>query len=173
MKAAIQTAKAVVAKADASSEEIVSAYNTLQARINATTEVEEPTKPDAGNSHKTSGSSSSKNNSNVYGSAGTAVVNQAVTAAQNVLAQASVYSDTTVSFSLKRGSAYCFKMTVVNGNGVAPELHRGQWQRAEDAVCGADRKRLLLQSLCRRHTGPEHGRLHDLAGPERRSSIAP
>ena len=125
LKAAIQTAKAVVAKADASSEEIVSAYNTLQARINATTEVEEPTKPDAGNSHKTSGSSSSKNNSNVYGSAGTAVVNQAVTAAQNVLAQASVYSDTTVSFSLKRGSAYCFKMTVVNGNGVAPSFTVG------------------------------------------------
>ena len=125
LKAAIQTAKAVVAKADASSEEIVSAYNTLQARINATTEVEEPTKPDAGNSHKTSGSSGSKNNSNVYGSAGTAVVNQAVTAAQNVLAQASVYSDTTVSFSLKRGSAYCFKMTVVNGNGVAPSFTVG------------------------------------------------
>ena len=61
----------------------------------------------------------------MYGSAGTAVVNQAVTAAQNVLAQASVYSDTTVSFSLKRGSAYCFKMTVVNGNGVAPSFTVG------------------------------------------------
>ena len=127
LKAALQTAKAVVAKEDATSEEIALAYNTLEARIQAT-KGEGTETPDTGKdtgSKKNTGSSRSKNNANVYGSAGTAVVHQAVAAAQNVLAQASVYSDTTVNFSLKRGSAYCFKMTVVNGNGVAPSFTVG------------------------------------------------
>ena len=31
-----------------------------------------------------------------------------------------VVSDTTVNFTLKHGQAYCFKMTVVNGNAMTP-----------------------------------------------------
>ena len=60
-------------------------------------------------SSKNSGSTSA-NVGNAYGAAGV------VSASQSVSAQAYVVSDTTVNFTLKRGSAYCFKMTVVNGN---------------------------------------------------------
>ena len=53
--------------------------------------------------------STSANVGNAYGAAGV------VSAAQGVTSQqAYVVSDTTVNFTLKRGSAYCFKMTVVN-----------------------------------------------------------
>lgn len=38
---------------------------------------------------------------------------------------ASVKSDTTLPFTVKRGQAYCFKMTVLNGNGVAPSFTVG------------------------------------------------
>lgn len=34
-------------------------------------------------------------------------------------------SDTTVNFTLKSGAAYCFKMTVVNGNGAIPSFTVG------------------------------------------------
>ena len=40
-------------------------------------------------------------------------------------APAKVVSDTTVDFSVKSGSAYCFKMTVVNGNGLVPSFTVG------------------------------------------------
>ena len=59
--------------------------------------------------------STSANVGNAYGAAGV------VSAAQGVTSQkAYVVSDTTVNFTLKRGSAYCFKMTVVNGNAMTP-----------------------------------------------------
>ena len=48
-----------------------------------------------------------------------------MTAAQNVATPASVRSDTTVDFTLLHGQAYCFKMTVVNGNGMAPSFTVG------------------------------------------------
>ena len=70
------------------------------------------------NSSSSSKGSSSKGSkggnasATAYGSEGTAVVG-AATAAQ---AAAKVISDTTVNFTLKRGSAYCFKMTVVNSD---------------------------------------------------------
>ena len=34
-------------------------------------------------------------------------------------------SDTTVNFALKHGQAYCFKMSVVNGNNLAPNFTVG------------------------------------------------
>ena len=56
--------------------------------------------------------------------AGTAVVGSpVVAAAQNVAA--SVRSDTTLPFTLKKGAAYCFKMTVVNGNDLVPNFTVG------------------------------------------------
>ena len=49
-----------------------------------------------------------------------------VSAAQGVTSQkAYVVSDTTVNFTLKRGAAYCFKMTVVNGNTMTPSFTVG------------------------------------------------
>lgn len=53
---------------------------------------------------------------NLYGAAGTAVAGAV---------QARVVSDTTVDFTVKRGSAYCFRMTVVNGNGLVPSFTVG------------------------------------------------
>ncbi|WP_050698427.1 alpha-L-fucosidase [Anaeromassilibacillus senegalensis] len=61
------------------------------------------------------------------GGEGTAVVGAVpvVAAAQNVIAQPSVRSDTTLPFVLKKGSAYCFKMTVLNGSTAAPSFTVG------------------------------------------------
>ncbi|WP_050697180.1 glycoside hydrolase family 97 catalytic domain-containing protein [Anaeromassilibacillus senegalensis] len=67
---------------------------------------------------KTSSGSSTSVADNSYGSAGTAVAG-----AQNTAAY--VRSDTTMNFALKRGQAYCFKMTVFNGNGLAPNFTVG------------------------------------------------
>ena len=65
----------------------------------------------AGSSNK---GSTSANTGNAYGAAGV------VSAGQSVAANAYVVSDTTVNFTLKHGQAYCFKMTVVNGNAMTP-----------------------------------------------------
>lgn len=53
-------------------------------------------------------------NTNTYGAEGTAV------AGVNASRAASVVSDTTADFTLQRGNAYCFQMTVVNGSNAAP-----------------------------------------------------
>lgn len=70
------------------------------------------------------GSSSSKGNSsstgNAYSAEGTAVA-----AGTSAAAAASVISDTTVNFTLKRGSAYCFKMTVQNSSTLVPSFTAG------------------------------------------------
>ncbi|WP_195985545.1 glycoside hydrolase family 2 TIM barrel-domain containing protein [Clostridium sp. D33t1_170424_F3] len=83
----------------------------------------------SGNNNKPSGGSSSGNKKPTGGKTtgtGTAVVtNPVVSAAQNVMGQKSVRSDTTANFTLKRGSAYCFKMTVVNGSNAAPSFTVG------------------------------------------------
>ncbi|MDC0700676.1 hypothetical protein POG20_19370, partial [Blautia wexlerae] len=86
---------------------------------------EEPAKPDNKPSSKPS-SGSKKPTGNTSG-AGTAVAvtSPVVSAAQNVMGQKSVRSDTTMNFTLKRGNAYCFKMTVVNGSNAAPSFTVG------------------------------------------------
>ncbi|WP_195984750.1 glycoside hydrolase family 3 N-terminal domain-containing protein [Clostridium sp. D33t1_170424_F3] len=72
-------------------------------------------------SSSSKGSSGSSASSNVYSSEGTAVV----TTGTSVAATASVVSDTTVNFTLRRGSAYCFKMTVQNSNTLVPNFTVG------------------------------------------------
>ena len=72
-----------------------------------------------GSNAGSSGGSTSANVGNAYGAAGV------VSAGQSVAANAYVVSDTTVNFTLKRGSAYCFKMTVVNGNAMTPSFTVG------------------------------------------------
>lgn len=64
---------------------------------------------------KSSGSST-RITDNSYGIAGTAIVGAAAPF---------VRSDTTVDFTVRRGAAYCFKMTVVNGNGLTPSFTVG------------------------------------------------
>ena len=107
MKAALSTAKAVLNDAEATEEEVADAVEALENSIDGLVEKSTST------SSKNSGSTSA-NVGNAYGAAGV------VSASQSVAANAYVVSDTTVNFTLKRGSAYCFKMTVVNGNAMAP-----------------------------------------------------
>lgn len=71
--------------------------------------------------NKGSSGSSGTSHGNTYSSEGSTVVG----AATNAQAAAKVISDTTVNFTLKRGAAYCFKMTVVNGNGTIPSFTVG------------------------------------------------
>ena len=115
LQAALRVAKAVVADANASKEELASAYNAVQTARDGLVKAENQ-QPQKGSSGSTSA-----NASNAYGAAGVSVV----TAAQNVATPASVRSDTTVDFTLLHGQAYCFKMTVVNGNGMAPSFTVG------------------------------------------------
>ena len=81
------------------------------------------------NHNSSSGSSSSggKGGSSSGSTGGTAIAatSPVVNAAQNVTAKASVRSDTTLPFTLKRGSAYCFKMTVTNGSTAMPSFTVG------------------------------------------------
>ena len=113
-KAALSVAKTVAADADADEQAVAKAYTNLEAAANNLVKAE---KPGTGNSGK---GSTSANIGNAYGAAGV------VSAAQGVTnQQAYVVSDTTVNFTLKRGSAYCFKMTVVNGNAMTPGFTAG------------------------------------------------
>ena len=108
-KAALSVAKTVAADETADGQAVAKAYTNLEAAANNLVKAE---KPSTGNSGK---GSTSANIGNAYGAAGV------VSAAQGVTSQkAYVVSDTTVNFNLKRGSAYCFKMTVVNGNNMVP-----------------------------------------------------
>ena len=113
-KAALSVAKTVAADANADEQAVAKAYTNLEAAANNLVKAE---KPGTGNSGK---GSTSANVGNAYGAAGV------VSAAQGVASQkAYVVSDTTVNFTLKRGSAYCFKMTVVNGNNMVPGFTAG------------------------------------------------
>ena len=94
---------------------VAKAYTNLEAAANNLVKAE---KPSTGNN--SGKGSTSANVGNAYGAAGV------VSAAQGVTSQkAYVVSDTTVNFNLKRGSAYCFKMTVVNGNAMTPSFTVG------------------------------------------------
>ena len=124
LQSAIHTAEAVAEKEDATQEEIVSSVKTLTTCLDAKKENNTPA-PDTNKNNGSKKPSGSKGSGNTYGSAGTVAVNPLVNAAQNISAQKTyVVSDTTVNFTLKRGSAYCFKMTVVNGN-TAPSFTVG------------------------------------------------
>lgn len=72
-----------------------------------------------------SGSGSSSNRKPVGNTSGEGTAVAVMNGASTVANAASVVSDTTVNFTIKRGSAYCFKMTVVNGNNQAPSFTVG------------------------------------------------
>lgn len=89
------------------------AYRSLETKKNNT--------PSGGSS---SSSHTNKPSGNTYGTEG-AVPAAVVQTAQEVKVEASVRSDTTPPFTLKRGQAYCFKMTVLNGSTAAPNFTVG------------------------------------------------
>ena len=99
-------------KVDAMSDALQDAYNSLEKKETTT-------------HNSSSGSSSSSSSNKTAFTTATAV---AITAGQSVgtsSAVRSVISDTTLPFALKRGSAYCFKMTVTNGSAVMPNFTVG------------------------------------------------
>lgn len=111
-RAALQVLKAAQ---NADGKTRAAAYSGAQASITALEKETSvaPSKPDNGG--KGNGSSSS-NKSNSYGAQGSAAASPMLTAAQSVSGQKTyVVSDTTKDFILTKGSVYCFKMTVVNG----------------------------------------------------------
>ena len=112
MQAQINLLRATVEDANATGEEYAAVYySAKEAKENLVL-------ADRNTSSNKSSGSTSANIGNAYGAAGV------VAAGQNVV-NASVRSDTTVDFTLKRGSAYCFKMTVVNGNNLTPSFTVG------------------------------------------------
>ncbi|MDC0700443.1 DUF1080 domain-containing protein, partial [Blautia wexlerae] len=113
LKDTLDEANDVLANPQATQEE-VDAVNEKLTRVMNSLVPKSSSKP-SGN--KTSSSSSVP--SNAYGADGMAVAGATVAQA------ASVISDTTVNFTLKRGSAYCFKMTVVNGSALTPSFTVG------------------------------------------------
>ncbi|WP_195891809.1 glycosyl hydrolase family 95 catalytic domain-containing protein [Anaeromassilibacillus senegalensis] len=104
---------------DAKPEEITAAIASVWKARNGLLPAEKPEEPMKPTRPSKPASGSSGNVSNAYGNAGTAV---AVTGAA---VQKSVRSDTTVNFTLKKGSAYCFKMTVLNGSVMTPSFTVG------------------------------------------------
>lgn len=107
----IENANRVLAAADASQEDINNAYADLYKTMNT---LEKKTES------KKSSSKGTSYNWNLYGPAGVVAAN--VNAGAIV---PYVVSDTTVDFTVKRGTAYCFKMTVMNSNTAVPSFTVG------------------------------------------------
>ncbi|WP_082236400.1 NPCBM/NEW2 domain-containing protein [Anaeromassilibacillus senegalensis] len=129
LRAALNNAQGVYEDENATPEEITAVCATVEkarAGLVLADKPEEPAKPDNKPSYKPSNSGGKKPVGNTSGT-GTAVAvpNPLINAVQNVMGQKSVRSDTTANFTLKRGSAYCFKMTVVNGSSAAPNFTVG------------------------------------------------
>ena len=108
MQKALSNAKVVLNNEAATEEEVKSAVEALEASIQ-NLETKTTTAKKSG--------STSRNVSNTYGAAGV------VSASQSAVA--SVRSDAANAITLNRGSMYTFKMTVVNGNGLAPSFTVG------------------------------------------------
>ncbi|WP_050697167.1 GH92 family glycosyl hydrolase [Anaeromassilibacillus senegalensis] len=115
LQASLRTARAVLANPNATNKEIAAAYDAVVHAKNGLVAVEKNP-----STSKSSGSRTPSYTGNSYGAEGVAVVG----AAQSVLGKATVISDTTVDFTLRRGSAYCFKMTV-NGTDAVPSFTAG------------------------------------------------
>ena len=72
-----------------------------------------------------SGSSSTSNRRPTASTSGEGTAVAVSNGASAVAKAASVVSDTTINFTIKRGSAHCFKMTVVNGSNLTPSFTVG------------------------------------------------
>lgn len=122
VKEAARAANEVLENPQATEKMVKAADETLARAIDGLVEKNNDNhNSSSGSSGNKGGSSSSKApaSSGTYGSAGM------VAAGANVVQAASVVSDTTVDFTLKRGQAYCFKMSVINGNGQTPAFTVG------------------------------------------------
>ena len=129
LRAALNLAWDTCNDENATPKDIAVRYATVEkarAGLALTEKPEEPEKPDNKPSRKPSNSGGKKPVGNTSGTGtAVAVTNPLINAVQNVMGQKSVRSDTTADFTLKRGNAYCFKMTVVNGSSAAPNFTVG------------------------------------------------
>ena len=153
-KAALSVAKTVAADANADEQSVTKAHiPTWKLRRIAWSRRRSRARATAAKG------STSANIGNAYGAAGV------VSAAQGVTSQkAYVVSDTTVNFTMKRGSAYCFKMTVVNGNNMTPGFTVGNGEVLKTQFVAKIGNDYYYRVYAIRHAGPEHGRLPPLPG---------
>lgn len=120
---AVTAANAVLDNPQATEAMVKAAESTLSQAVDAL--VEKNNENDDHNSGNTGGGSKSGSTSKAPVSNDTYGADGIAAAGASVAQTASVISDTTVDFVLKRGQAYCFKMSVVNGNGQAPAFTVG------------------------------------------------
>ncbi|WP_195984469.1 lectin like domain-containing protein [Clostridium sp. D33t1_170424_F3] len=125
---ALEAAEAVQANLDATPDQ----KNTAAEKLIGTQRQLDGKKPVSGGGGSGGGGSRKDTASNTTGD-GTAVATAPTVPITPVVtiptvtapAPASVRSDTTMEFTLKRGSAYCFKMTVLNGSTAMPSFAVG------------------------------------------------
>ena len=122
LEVALDHARTVANDPDATGAQIASAYDDVNDRFGRL-----ETK---GKDHPSGGGSSGGSHSGGSGStsgAGTApaTTSPVLPAPQNTQPQVYVVSDTTLPFGVKRGSAYCFKMTVVGSTTAVPSFTVG------------------------------------------------
>ena len=108
LNGALQSAREVVKDPQATRDQIVKAYDEVEDRV-------EQLETKKQNGSHSGGSSSSSSAGNSYGVGTAPATTVPVLPTENCQTQVFVVSDTTLPFTLKRGSAYCFKMTV-NGS---------------------------------------------------------
>lgn len=119
LEKSLKTANEVLNNPAATPKEILTSYNDVQGRIDGL-ENRKHEKPSSG------GSGSSSSGGNTYGEGTAAATTTApVIPVTNPQAQVYVISDTTLPFAVKRGGAYCFKMTVVGSTAAAPSFTVG------------------------------------------------
>ena len=122
LKRTMAAAYAVLKNPDATQDEV----DAMDEALERDTKALETPSSGGGSSH--SGGSSNKGSGGKTSGEGTAVAAATpavITGAATVAKTASVISDTTVNFTMKKGSAYCFKMTVVNGSTAMPSFTVG------------------------------------------------
>ena len=144
-KAALSVAKTVAADANADEQAVAKAYTNLEAAANNLVKAE---KPSTGNSGK---GSTSANIGNAYGAAGVVSAAQGRDQPEGVCGfrhDGQLHVEERQRILLQDDGCQRQRHDA--------ELHGRQRRCAEDAVRGEDRQRLLLQSLCDRHAGPEH-----------------
>lgn len=116
LRSALQDALDTFHSDTADQAEVDSRFDALESVMTNMKEKENDT-------HHSSGGGSSKPSKPSTTGEGTAAVSNIVVPAAP--AQPFVRSDTTLPFTVKRGSAYCFKMTVVNGENLIPSFTVG------------------------------------------------
>ncbi len=119
LNASVHAAKQVLDDPEATPQQVAGAYDDVEEKVGQL----ETKKHDGSHSGGSSGGSSSGSTSGT----GTATATTSPVIPNIPVAQTQVYvvSDTTLPFTVKRGSAYCFKMTVMGSATAVPSFTVG------------------------------------------------